>query len=593
MTLFVISYLAGVLTIVSPCILPILPFAFARADQPFARGILPMLIGMALTFSGVASLAAIGGSWAVQANEIGRWAALVLLALFGVTLVSSRAAAFFTRPIVALGNWLSSGTAPGTPSIGGSLLLGVATGLLWAPCAGPILGLILTGAALHGADAGTALLLTAYAAGAATSLALAVLAGGLVFAAMKRSLGKADRIRQGIGVAVLASVLAVGLGFDTGLLTQLSFAGTTGVEQRLLAGFGAEAEAGTPTAARLAENGRPRPYGASVQPYRSTLPDRGAAPGFDGAVTWLNSGPLKAEELRGKVMLVNFWTYSCINCIRTLPYVRAWAEKYKDQGLVVVGVHTPEFAFEKNVGNIRQAIARFGITYPVAVDNDFRIWRAFRNSYWPALYFVDAQGRIRHNHFGEGDEKQSERVIQDLLAEAAGNREASAELVVPIANGAQAPVDPAQPARSGETYLGYQKASGFASPEGVTDDRPRDYSVRTLRLNQWGLTGRWTIGAESAVVDQPGGGIAFRFSARDLHLVLGPGPAGISARFRVTIDGVAPRANHGADIDAEGNGTVFETRLYQLARQAGEVREHVFEIRFLDAGAEAYAFTFG
>lgn len=591
MTLFVISYLAGVLTIVSPCILPILPFAFARADQPFARGILPMLIGMALTFSAVASLAAIGGSWAVQANEIGRWTALALLAVFGATLVSPRAAAFFTRPIVALGNRLATGSEPGAPSIGGSLLLGIATGLLWAPCAGPILGLVLTGAALHGADAGTTLLLAGYAAGAATSLALAVLAGGRVFAAMKRSLGIGERIRQGVGIAVLASVVAIGLGLDTGLLTQLSFAGTTDIEQRLLTSIRGDAD--TPGTSRLAQNGGPRPAGASAEPYRSQLPDRGAAPGFDGAVSWLNSGPLKAEELRGKVVLVNFWTYSCINCIRTLPYVRAWAEKYKDQGLVVVGVHTPEFAFEKNADNIRQAIARFGITYPVAVDNDFRIWRAFRNSYWPALYFVDAQGRIRHSHFGEGDEKQSERVIQDLLAEADGNRAAGGGSVAPNAQGAQAPVDPAQPARSGETYLGYQKASGFASPEGVVGDRPRDYSVRTLRLNQWGLAGQWTVGAESAVVERAGGSVTFRFSARDLHLVLGPGPAGKPVRFRVAIDGAAPGADHGADIDAAGNGTISETRLYQLVRQADDVRERTFEIRFLDAGAEAFAFTFG
>lgn len=591
MILFVISYLAGVLTIVSPCILPVLPFAFARADQPFTRGILPMVIGMALTFSVVASLAAIGGSWAVQANEVGRWAALAVLALLGATLVSPRAAAFFTRPIVAVGHRLASSPEPEASSMGGSLLLGIAIGLLWAPCAGPILGLVLTGAALQGPDAKTTLLLTAYAAGAATSIALAVLAGGRVLAAMKRTLGVGEHIRRGVGYAVLASVLAIGFGLDTGLLTQLSLAGTTGIEQRLLAGLGGEGAVAA--SQRLAENGGPWPTGTPAKLYRSPLPDRGAAPGFEGAVTWLNSGPLKAEELRGKVVLVNFWTYSCINCIRTLPYIRAWAEKYKDKGLVVVGVHTPEFAFEKSIGNIRQAIARFGITFPVAVDNDFRIWRAFRNSYWPAIYVVDAQGRIRHSHFGEGDEKQSERVIQDLLAETAGSRGASVGAVVPDMQGAQAPVDPARPARSGETYLGYEKASGFASPEPVAGDRSREYSLRTLPLNRWGLAGRWTVGAESAALDQPGGGIAFRFSARDLHLVLGPGPAGRPVRFLVTIDGVAPGADHGADIDAGGSGTISETRLYQLVRQAGDVRERSFEIRFLDAGAEAFAFTFG
>ncbi|WP_038366367.1 cytochrome c biogenesis protein DipZ [Bosea sp. UNC402CLCol] len=587
MTLFVASYLAGVLTILSPCILPILPFVFSRSDPPFRRSALPMLLAMALTFAAVASLAAIGGSWVVQANEAGRYMALLLLGVFGVTLISTRAAEFFHRPLVALGQRLSGGNTAGPRSIGGSLL-GVATGLLWAPCAGPILGLVLTGAALHGANAGTVLLLAAYGAGAATSLALAVLVGGEVLAAMKRALGLGERVRRGVGVAVLGSVLAIGFGFDTGLLTRLSFAATTGIEQSLLDGLGHDRAA----ALRVAENGASSGSGMPAQPYRSRLPDLGAAPGFDGAVSWLNTAPLKAQELRGKVVLVNFWTYSCINCIRTLPYVRAWAEEYRDHGLVVVGVHTPEFAFEKKVENIRQAAARFGINYPIAVDNDFRIWRAFRNSYWPAIYLVDAQGRIRHTQFGEGGEALSDRAIQDLLAEAAGHRKAASNFVTPQASGAQAAPDLAN-IRSGEAYLGFSKASGFASPEGITSDRPQDYSVGKLSLNQWGLDGNWTVGAESARLSRAGGAIALRFSARDLHLVLGSGPAGKSIRFQVTVDGAPPAADHGADIDAAGNGTLSETRLYQLVRQAGEVRERVFEIRFLDAGAEAYAFTFG
>ncbi|WP_199090209.1 cytochrome c biogenesis protein DipZ [Bosea sp. ASV33] len=588
MTLFVASYLAGVLTIFSPCILPILPFVFARSGQTFRRSALPMLAALAVTFTAVASLAAVGGGWVVQANEAGRYAALTLLAVFGVTLISSRAAAFLNRPLVALGVRLSGDGNTGPRSIAGSLLLGVATGLLWAPCAGPILGLVLTGAALHGANSGTVLLLAAYAAGAATSLGFALRASGEVLEAMKRALGFGERVRRGVGVAVLASVLAIGLGFDTGLLTRLSFAATTGIEQSVLDGLGRDGAA----ALRVAENASPDGAGMSAQPYRSRLPDHGAMPGFDGAVSWLNTAPLKAEELRGKVVLVNFWTYSCINCIRTLPYIRAWAEKYRDRGLVVVGVHTPEFAFEKKVENIRQAAARFGIDYPIAVDNDFRIWRAFRNSYWPAIYLVDAQGRIRHTQFGEGGEALSDRAIQDLLAEAAGQRKAAADFVTPQASGAQAAPDLAN-IRSGETYLGYSKASGFASPEGITGDRPQDYSVGKLRLNQWALDGNWTVCAESARLSRAAGGIALRFRARDLHLVLGPGPAGKPIRFHVTVDGVPPAADHGADIDAAGNGTISETRLYQLVRQAGNVGERTFEIRFLDAGAEAYAFTFG
>jgi cytochrome c biogenesis protein CcdA/thiol-disulfide isomerase/thioredoxin len=589
MTLFVASYLAGVLTIVSPCILPILPFVFSRAGQPFARSVLPMLVGMAATFAAVATLAAVGGSWAVHANEIGRFAAIALLAVFGLTLISSRAAAVLTRPIVALGDRLSGTGASDKPSVGGSLLLGAATGLLWAPCAGPVLGLVLTGAALQGANPQTSLLLAAYAAGAATSLALAVLAGGRVFAAMKRSLGVGHRIRQGLGAAVLAGVAAITLGLDTGLLTRLSYASTAGIEQSLLDQVHENSEVAstgsTGPSMQLAAND-------ARQSYRSSLPIEGTLPSLDGAVKWLNSEPLTAEQLRGKVVLVDFWTYSCINCIRTVPYVRAWAEKYKDQGLVVIGVHAPEFAFEKKTDNVKRAIQNFGITYPVAIDNDFKIWRAFVNSYWPAHYFIDVDGRIRHHHFGEGDYEESEQVIQELLAEAKGGRRTAGGFVTPDAEGAEAAPVLAR-VRSGETYVGYQRATGFASPATIEADEARDYSVGRLRLNQWGLAGNWTVGAEQAVLNHAGGAISYRFRARDLHLVLGPGPDGKPVRFQVTIDGTAPGASRGADIDASGNGTVSETRLYQLVRQEGDVHERTFEVRFLDAGVAAYVFTFG
>jgi cytochrome c biogenesis protein CcdA/thiol-disulfide isomerase/thioredoxin len=584
MTLFVVSYLAGVLTIVSPCILPILPFVFSRAGQPFARSVLPMLVGMAATFAAVATLATVGGSWAVHANEIGRSAAIALLAVFGITLISSRAAAVLTRPIVALGGRLSGRGAPDKLSVGGSLVLGAATGLLWAPCAGPVLGLVLTGAAIQGANPQTSLLLGAYAAGAATSLALAVLAGGRVFAAMKRSLGLGHRIRQGMGGAVLAGVATITLGLDTGLLARLSYASTAGIEQSLLNRVHDNLNAASTSMQLAAHDAR--------QSYRSSLPIEGTFPSLDGAVQWLNSAPLTAEQLRGKVVLVNFWTYSCINCVRTVPYVRAWAQKYKDQGLVVIGVHTPEFAFEKKIDNVKRAIQNFGITYPVAVDNDFKVWRAFGNSYWPAHYFIDMDGRIRHHHFGEGDYEESEQVIQELLAEAKGDRRTDGGFVTPDAQGAEAAPDLAR-ARSGETYVGYQRASGFASPDRIGDDEARDYTVGRLRLNQWGLAGNWTVGAEQALLNQAGGAISYRFQARDLHLVLGSGWDGKPVRFQVTIDGKAPGASRGADIDAGGNGTVTETRLYQLVRQEGDVRERTFEVRFLDADVEAYVFTFG
>ncbi|OWV82757.1 cytochrome C biogenesis protein [Rhizobium sp. R72] len=588
MILFLIAYLAGALTIVSPCILPVLPFALSRAGQPFTRSILPMLSGMIVTFAGVATLSAVGGSWAVHANEIGRYAAIALIAGFGVTLLSPRIAAVATRPAVALGSRLSQRASGKKGSAGTSFLLGVATGLLWAPCAGPILGLVLTGAALRGANVQTTLLLTVYAAGAATSLSMAVLAGGKVFAAMKRSLGVSEHLRQALGIAVLAGVAAIALGLDTGLLSRISYASSTRIEQSLLDRLhDASDVAGKPTgnAMQLAAND-------ARKGYQSDLPVLGRFVSLDGAVEWLNSKPLTAEELRGKVVLVDFWTYSCINCIRTIPYVRAWAEKYRDQGLVVIGVHSPEFAFEKRIDNVRQAIDKFQIGYPVAIDNDFKIWRSFGNNYWPAHYFIDAEGQIRHTQFGEGDYGQSERVIQDLLAEAAGSRKADAATVTPDAKGAEAAPDLAQ-LQSGESYIGYLRAANFISPEGVGADVARDYTVGKPNLNEWGLTGKWTVGGEQASLDQAGGGITYRFSARDLHLVLGPGTDGRKIRFQVKVDGAAPGADHGSDIDAEGNGTVSETRLHQLVRQSGDVRERTFEIRFFDPGVEAFVFTFG
>lgn len=584
MILFTIAYLAGVLTILSPCILPVLPFVFSRAGQPFARSVLPMLVGMVLTFSGVATLAALGGDWAVNANVAGRYAAIAVLAGFGVTLLSARAAALFTRPAVALGSRLSQRVAGQQPSVGPSLLLGVATGLLWAPCAGPILGLVLTGAALHGANVETTLLLAAYAAGAATSLALAVLVGGRVFAAMKRSLGLGERLRQGLGIAVLAGVAAIALGLDTGQLARLSYASTAALEQSLLDRVRDDPAEERASASTAADGERPA--------YRSDLPVEGMFPPLDGAVEWVNSKPLSVEQLRGKVVLVDFWTYSCINCIRTIPYVRAWAEKYRDQGLVVIGVHAPEFAFEKRIDNVKRAVTDFDIRYPVAIDNDFAIWRAFGNSYWPAHYFIDAEGRIRHHHFGEGDYGRSERVIQELLAEAAGSSRSDSGFVQPDATGAEAAPDLAH-LQSGEDYVGYMRASNLVSPERVAADAARDYTAGKPRLNQWSLAGNWTVGAEQATLNRAGGAITYRFSARDLHLVLGPGKNGGRVRFQVKVDGAAPGPDHGSDINSDGNGTVGETRLYQLVRQSGEVRERTFEIRFLDPGVEAFVFTFG
>jgi thiol-disulfide isomerase/thioredoxin len=322
------------------------------------------------------------------------------------------------------------------------------------------------------------------------------------------------------------------------------------------------------------------------------LPIEGDAPSLSSATTWLNSPPLKADGLRGKVVLVDFWTYSCINWLRTLPYVRAWAEKYKNQGLVVIGVHAPEFGFEHNLDNVRRAVKDMRIDYPVAIDNDHAVWRAFNNEYWPALYFVDAQGHIRHHKFGEGDYIQSERVIQQLLA-AAGRDNTSQELVPANARGIETAADWGN-LKSPENYVGYARTENFASPGGAALDQRRVYAAPTqMSLNQWALAGDWTVGKQAVVLNRPNGRIAYRFHARDLHLVMGPHAGGTPVRFRVLVDGKPPGPGHGLDVDDKGNGMVNEPRLYQLIRQAPPIADREFAIEFLDPGVEAFAFTFG
>jgi len=313
---------------------------------------------------------------------------------------------------------------------------------------------------------------------------------------------------------------------------------------------------------------------------------------LERATAWLNSPPLTAASLRGKVVLVDFWTYTCINWRRTLPYVRAWAEKYRDQGLVVIGVHAPEFSFEKNLNNVRWAVKDMRIDYPIAVDNDHAIWRAFKNQYWPALYFIDSQGRVRHHHFGEGSYEQSEMIIQELLTET-GIGGIDRESVSVDARGIEAAADWAS-LKSPENYVGYERTQNFASPGGAVLDKPRMYELPArVRLNEWALSGDWTVKKEIAVLNKPNGSIAYRFHARDLHLVMGPASPGTSVRFRVLIDGQPPGAAHGIDVDEQGDGTVTEQRLYQLIRQPKPIADRQFEIEFLGSGVEVFAFTFG
>ena len=307
-----------------------------------------------------------------------------------------------------------------------------------------------------------------------------------------------------------------------------------------------------------------------------------------GATAWLNSPPLTAADLRGKVVLVDFWTYTCINWLRTLPYVRAWAKRYKEQGLIVIGVHTPEFSFEEDVDNVRRAATDRGITYPIAIDNNRAIWSGFGNHYWPALYFIDATGRVRDHHFGEGNYEESETRIRQLLP--ASGIDGTSEIE---AHGPEVDADWSS-LKSPETYLGHRKAEKFASPGGAVVNTRHRYAVPPrLRLNQWALSGEWTVNPEAAALNDAGGRIAYQFHARDLHLIMGPAAHRGPVPFRVFIDGQPPGANHGRDVDDQGNGTITEPRLYQLIRQSQPISDRHFEIEFLDAGVEAFAFTFG
>jgi thiol-disulfide isomerase/thioredoxin len=367
---------------------------------------------------------------------------------------------------------------------------------------------------------------------------------------------------------------------------------------KLLAAAVLTAAIGAPLAGFVAEKtGQPMPSTELQLPFLHGFPvgpiaSQTGLASLERANDWLNSPPLTTSALRGKVVLVDFWTYSCINWRRTLPYVRAWAEKYKDQGLVVIGVHSPEFSFEKHLNNVRWAVKDMRVDYPVAVDSELVIWRAFENQYWPALYFIDARGRARHHQFGEGSYEQSEMIIQRLLAEA-GASGLGDDLVSVDARGLEVAADWGD-LKSPENYVGYGRTENFTSPGGAVRNEPRAYTLPArLRLNDWALSGDWTMKSEATVLNKASGRIAYRFHARDLHLVMGPAAPGTSARFRVLIDGQPPGAAHGTDIDDQGNGTVTEQRLYQLIRQPKPIADRQFEIEFFDSGVEAFSFTFG
>ena len=398
--MLLIAFLGGVLTVLSPCILPVVPFLFAGVDRT-RRSILLTLGGMALTFALIASLAVVSSEWVVRANATGRQVALIVMVLFALSLISARIGGWLARPFVLLGNRI----APDGRALSGplkSLLIGIATGLLWAPCAGPILGVILTGAMLQGANAQTSLLLLAYGMGSALSLGTLIFAGRGLVNRLKASIPLTGWLRRGAGVAVLAAAAVISTGADRTLLAGTSSEVVSRLESGVLENVPKVVD-------YLVSKVKAAPLAAN---------DQGAMPSLSGAVEWLNSPPLTPQALKGKVVLVDFWTYDCINCQHTLPYVKAWAEKYAKDGLVVIGVHTPEYGYERIIDNVKAQVRRLGITYPVAIDNNYAIWRNFDNQYWPAHYLIDAKGRIRGSHFGEGRYEAQERMIRALLDEA-------------------------------------------------------------------------------------------------------------------------------------------------------------------------------
>ncbi|MNU84238.1 Thiol-disulfide oxidoreductase YkuV [compost metagenome] len=405
--MFLIAFLGGILTVLSPCILPVVPFLFAGADRT-RSSILLTLGGMALTFALVASLAVVSSEWVIQASNAGRHVALIVMVLFALSLISARVGDWLARPFVMLGNRLDPNSRKASGPLK-SLMIGVATGLLWAPCAGPILGVILTGAMLQGANAGTSLLLVAYGLGSALSLGVLIFTGRRLVNRLKPSIPVTGWLRRGAGVAVLAGAAVISTGADSVLLAGTSSQGVSSVEKGVLE-----------TVPKVVD------YFVSKVKAESMDNAQGAMPSLNGAVQWLNSPELTNESLKGKVVLVDFWTFDCINCKHTLPYVKDWAKKYEKDGLVVIGVHTPEYGFERIIDNVKDKVKEYGITYPVAIDNNYAIWRNFDNQYWPAHYLIDAKGQVRFTHFGEGRYDTQEQMIQQLLEEAKADAKATA-----------------------------------------------------------------------------------------------------------------------------------------------------------------------
>jgi thiol-disulfide isomerase/thioredoxin len=389
--------------------------------------------------------------------------------------------------------------------------------------------------------------------------------------AMRRYSFTSDRARRALALASSAGLTLLVLWCGTNLLTRFGITNTAKADDRFAAKLAATAPTG--------------------RAFHSSLGDEGAMPDLDGATGWLNSPLLGRQSLRGKVVLINFWTFTCINSLRPMPYLSDWAAKYGAQGFVVIGVHTPEFSFEHELRNVQDSVHNLNVPFPVAVDSNYRIWQAFNNQYWPAQYLIDAKGRVRYHHFGEGNYGEIERAIQELLKENGATVTSKTSSVSGV--GIEAAPDWAD-ARSPETYVGYRQAENFASRERVHKDSTEEFNApASLSLNHWALSGSWNVNAESAVLQVAPGRVFFRFHSRDLHFVLTPSKNGTPIRFRVMLDGAPPGENAGADTAPDGTGVVREPRLYQLIRQKGLIKDQVFEIEFLDPGVQAFDFTFG
>jgi cytochrome c biogenesis protein CcdA/thiol-disulfide isomerase/thioredoxin len=579
-SLELLAVLAGVLTVLSPCILPILPALLsASVSQKNPHRPFWIVLGLATSFALFGTIFAVFKSFLGLTNGELRDAALAILLFFGLSLLMPRLWEHIGSTIstfIQRASWMSRLSAESGPA--GTFLLGGALGLVWAPCAGPILGIILTLATVQASFLSTFLLMWAYALGAALPMLLIGYGGQKVVKRLQRFRGVGSVAPKVLGIVTLGAVAGLYFNLDTLLLSHLPstlFLSNT-VEQKLVAHAPSKASAHT-----VAETT------AMNAPVPSSLPVLGAMPKFADITGWINSPPLTRKELRGKVVLVDFWTYSCINCIRTLPYVRRWYEKYKDQGLVVVGVHTPEFAFEKKTANVEKAVKQFGIPYPVAIDSRYGTWNAYSNQFWPAHYLIDAQGRIREVHFGEGDYKKTEKAIQSLLAEA-GTLNKKVALSGPLA------LVNFMEIQSPETYLGYGRAERFASPETVEPDSTMNYSFpQSLGLNEWALLGTWRVEGEKAILKGPKGDVRFRFHAPKLNIVMKG--SGEKVKARVFLDGKPlPVGLYGSDVAPDGSVTVRNAKLYNLVSLPGDdTGSHVFEIRFEAPGAAIYTFTFG